>query len=49
MMEQWSNALPVDRNSLLIVPIPGDEAGLIRLGVNLTSDPNFPSRALYVT
>jgi uncharacterized protein (UPF0371 family) len=31
------------------IPTPGDEAGLRRLGVNLTSDPNFPSRALYVT
>jgi uncharacterized protein (UPF0371 family) len=31
------------------IPTPGDEAGLRRLGVNLTSDPSFPSRALYVT
>lgn len=31
------------------IPTPGDETGLRRLGVNLTSDPNFPSRALYVT
>jgi len=31
------------------IPTPGDEAGLRRLGVNLTSDPNFPSRALYLT
>ncbi|MBW2690610.1 MAG: DUF1846 domain-containing protein [Deltaproteobacteria bacterium] len=31
------------------IPTPGDEAGLRKLGVNLTSDPNFPSRALYVT
>ena len=31
------------------IPTPGDEAGLRRLGVNLTSDPDFPSRALYVT
>ena len=31
------------------IPTPGDEAGLRRLGVNLTSDPNFPSRALYMT
>ncbi|PLX95230.1 MAG: hypothetical protein C0619_01610, partial [Desulfuromonas sp.] len=29
------------------IPTPGDEAGLRRLGVNLTSDPDFPSRALY--
>ncbi len=31
------------------IPTPGDEAGLRRLGVNLTSDPDFPSRALYLT
>jgi uncharacterized protein (UPF0371 family) len=31
------------------IPTPGDETGLRRLGVNLTSDPNFPSRALYMT
>ena len=31
------------------IPTPGDEAGLRRLGVNLTSDPSFPSRALYFT
>ena len=31
------------------IPTPGDEAGLRKLGVNLTSDPNFPSRALHVT
>jgi len=28
------------------MPPPGDEAGLRRLGVNLTSDPEFPSRSL---
>jgi uncharacterized protein (UPF0371 family) len=28
------------------IPSPGDEAGLRRLGINLTSDPNFPSRDL---
>ncbi|NQT91725.1 MAG: DUF1846 domain-containing protein [Lentisphaerae bacterium] len=31
------------------MPTPGDEAGLRRLGVNLTSDPNFASRELFVT
>jgi uncharacterized protein (UPF0371 family) len=31
------------------IPTPGDEAGLRKLGVNLTSDPTFPSRALYVS
>ena len=30
------------------IPTPGDEAGLKRLGVNLTSDPNFPSRNLFI-
>lgn len=29
------------------IPAPGDEAGLRRLGVNLTSDPAFPSRDLF--
>ena len=31
------------------IPTPGDEAGLRRLGVNLTSDPNFPTKDLFVT
>jgi len=30
------------------IPTPGDEAGLRRLGVNLTSDPNFSSKSLFV-
>lgn len=30
------------------MPTPGDEAGLRRLGVNLTSDPNFSSKRLFV-
>lgn len=30
------------------IPSPGDEAGLRRLGVNLTSDPNFSSTNLFV-
>ena len=29
------------------IPRPGDEAGLRRLGVNLTSDPDFSSKALF--
>ena len=29
------------------IPTPGDEAGLRRLGVNLTSDANFSSNALF--
>ena len=31
------------------IPSPGDEGGLRRLGVNLTSDPNFISKQLYVS
>ena len=30
------------------MPTPGDEAGLRKLGVNLTSDPNFGSKNLFV-
>jgi len=30
------------------IPTPGDEAGLRKLGVNLTSDPNFATKSLYV-
>jgi uncharacterized protein (UPF0371 family) len=29
------------------IPTQGDEAGLRKLGVNLTSDPNFSSKALF--
>jgi uncharacterized protein (UPF0371 family) len=29
------------------IPTPGDEAGLKRLGVNLTSEPNFSSKNLF--
>ncbi len=29
------------------IPTPGDEAGLRRLGVNVTADPNFASRSLF--
>ncbi len=31
------------------IPTPGDEAGLRKLGVNLTSDPDFPSKNLFIT
>ena len=31
------------------MPPPGDEAGLRKLGVNLTSDPSFASRSLYIS
>lgn len=30
------------------IPTPGDEAGLRRIGVNLTSDPNFSTKNLFV-
>ena len=30
------------------IPTPGDEAGLRKLGVNLTSDPNFSTKDLFV-
>ena len=30
------------------IPTPGDEAGLRRLGVNLTSDPSFSSKSLFM-
>ena len=30
------------------IPTPGDEAGLRQLGVNLTSDPGFSSKSLFV-
>ncbi len=31
------------------IPTPGDEAGLKRLGINVTSEPNFPSKNLFIT
>jgi uncharacterized protein (UPF0371 family) len=31
------------------IPTPGDEAGLRRLGLNITSDPNFSSKSLFIT
>ena len=31
------------------IPTPGDEAGLRKLGVNLTSAPNFSSKSLFIT
>jgi uncharacterized protein (UPF0371 family) len=30
------------------IPTPGDEAGLRRLGVHLTSDPNFSTKNLFI-
>jgi len=29
------------------IPTPGDEAGLRKLGVNLTSDPDFSTKCLF--
>lgn len=31
------------------IPTPGDEAGLRRIGVNITSDPNFATRNLFIS
>jgi uncharacterized protein (UPF0371 family) len=31
------------------IPTPGDEGGLRRLGINLTSDPNFATKSLFVS
>ncbi|MCP4650646.1 MAG: DUF1846 domain-containing protein [PVC group bacterium] len=31
------------------IPTPGDEAGLRRLGVNMTSDPDFSTKGLFVS
>jgi len=31
------------------IPTPGDEAGLRRLGVNVTSDPNFATNNLFIS
>ncbi|MBR4075262.1 MAG: DUF1846 family protein, partial [Lentisphaeria bacterium] len=30
------------------IPTPGDEAGLRKLGINLTCDPKFASRDLFI-
>ncbi|MFO7987442.1 MAG: DUF1846 family protein [Desulfatiglandaceae bacterium] len=30
------------------IPTPGDQAGLRRLGVNLTSDPKFSTKDLFI-
>ena len=31
------------------IPTPGDEAGLRKLGVNLTTDPDFSSKSLFIS
>ena len=33
---------------LMHIPTPGDETGLRKLAVNLTSDPNFSSKNLFI-
>jgi len=45
-MEQLRE-LPGCEVHLTHIPTPGDEAGLRRLGVNLTSDPRFSTRDLF--
>lgn len=35
--------------NLTHIPSSSDDAGLKRLGVNLTSDPNFPSKNLFMS
>jgi len=30
------------------IPTPGDEAGLRRLGINVTSDPDFSTKNLFL-
>jgi hypothetical protein len=44
--EQYKKELRGCEMRMTHIPSPGDEAGLRRLGINLTSDPNFPSRDL---
>jgi uncharacterized protein (UPF0371 family) len=31
------------------IPTPGDEAGLRRLGLNITSEARFSSKSLFIT
>ena len=47
-MEQLKQLTGCEMHSTHI-PTPGDDAGLRRLGVNLTSDPNFSSKNLFVS
>lgn len=46
-MEQLPNLRGCEVH-LTHIPTPGDETGLKKLGVNATSDPNFPSKALFI-
>ena len=47
-MEQLKNLARCEVH-ITHIPTPGDEAGLRRLGVNLTSDPNFSTKNLFVS
>lgn len=46
-MEQLPNLRGCEVH-LTHIPTPGDETGLKKTGVNATSDPNFPSKALFI-
>jgi uncharacterized protein (UPF0371 family) len=46
-MEKLKNLKGCEMHSTHI-PTPGDEAGLRRLGLNITSDPNFSSKSLFI-
>jgi len=46
-MEQLKNIRGCEMH-LTHMPAPGDETGLRRLGINLTSDPNFATSTLFV-
>ena len=45
----WMKELEHCEVHMTHIPTPGDEAGLRRLGVNLTSDPNFSSKNLFIS
>jgi len=46
-MEQLPNLRACEVH-LTHIPASGDEIGLKKLGVNATSDPNFPSKAFFI-
>jgi len=31
------------------IPTPGDEAGLRKLGINITTEPNFSTKSLFIS
>jgi len=47
-VEQLSKLKNTDMH-ITHIPTPGDEAGLKRLGINVTSEPNFPSKNLFIS